>query len=395
MTLDETLRVAIDAFQLDGNICQKQSIDNSSSLIQVGKVIFENPVLSGDKDTTCADCHIDSRALADGIPIAIGVGGKGEGEERLSSGGAIVPRNAFTLFARGDERFSTFFWDGKVQTIDGKIFSPIGEGRSLGFDSALSVAAVLPLLARDEFLGTSKPFNTNRHVDLVESRYFSDKVPAQNTFIQERLNETNDVNVLTLLAALEEANLAKEDLTLPVVGNALASFIKQKTQEECRPSPWEQYIAGNSSSLTDKQKAGALVFYGKGRCASCHSGDLMSDMSFHSIGVPQGDHGPHMFGQDLGRALVTLNTKDRYAFRTPSLVAVSKTAPYGHNGLFPTLEDVVKHHISPIFYFRNLDITERMILESNESIDSRSELLRWIRVDENELQQLLDFLEAL
>ncbi|OXD76775.1 hypothetical protein CA163_41260, partial [Vibrio parahaemolyticus] len=67
---------------------------------------------------------------------------------RLASDGAVVPRNAFTLFARGDSRFNTFFWDGKVQAIDGKIFSPVGEGSSLGFDSALAVAAVLPLLAR-------------------------------------------------------------------------------------------------------------------------------------------------------------------------------------------------------------------------------------------------------
>ncbi|MBF4237599.1 cytochrome c peroxidase, partial [Vibrio anguillarum] len=121
-------------------------------LTQVGKIIFERPVLSGDKDTACANCHLDNKALADGLPLAIGVGGSGEGEERLTSGGAVVPRNAFTLFARGDERFNTFFWDGKVQSVDGIIFSPIGEGTLLGFDSALSVAAVLPLLARDEFL---------------------------------------------------------------------------------------------------------------------------------------------------------------------------------------------------------------------------------------------------
>ncbi|MBF4318228.1 methylamine utilization protein MauG, partial [Vibrio anguillarum] len=185
------------------------------------------------------------------------------------------------------------------------------------------------------------------------------------TFIQERLLETKDPDVINLLAALESANLSKEELTLPLVGNALASFIRQKTREDCQPSAWEKYITGDHSSLSKVQKEGALLFYGKARCASCHSGDLMSDMSFHSIGVPQGNQGPHMFGQDLGRALVTLDTKDRYAFRTPSLVAVSKTAPYGHNGIFPTLEGMVKHHISPIFYFRDLKISDQVILENN------------------------------
>lgn len=395
MSLDQTLKVAIEAFQLEGNVCQKQSMIKPSSLAQVGKVIFERPVLSGDKDIACSNCHLDNQALADGLPLAIGVGGSGEGVERLASGGAVVPRNAFTLLSRGDERFNTFFWDGKVQHVDGKIFSPIGEGTSLGFDSALSVAAVLPLLARDEFLGNSKPFNTNRHVDLVESQYYIDKVPAQNVFIQERLRETSDPDVLILLDALESANLSKQELTLPLVGNALASFIRHKTGEDCQPSAWEKYIKGDNSSLSEAQKAGALLFYGKARCASCHSGDLMSDMSFHSIAVPQGSLGPHMFGQDLGRALVTLIAKDRYMFRTPPLVAVSKTAPYGHNGIFPTLEGVVKHHVSPIFYFRDSKISDQMILENNESMDSRSEILRWIRIDENELNQLLEFLGAL
>ncbi|WP_114784322.1 His-Xaa-Ser system-associated MauG-like protein [Vibrio tetraodonis] len=395
LTLDETLYVAINAFELEGNLCQKKSEPKSSSLTEIGKIIFERPVLSGDKDTACANCHLDNQALADGLPLAIGVGGSGEGEDRMKSEGAVVPRNAFTLFSRGDERFNTFFWDGKVQKVEGKIYSPIGEGFSLGFDSALSVASVLPLLARDEFLGTSKPFNANRHVDLVESQYYIDKIPAQNTFIQERLQEIKDPDVLNLLAALESANLTKEELNLQLVGNALASFIRKKTNEDCQPSPWQKYIRGNNSSLSKDQKEGALLFYGKARCASCHSGDLMSDMAFHSIAVPQGEQGPHLFGQDLGRALVTLDTEDRYTFRTPSLVAVSKTAPYGHNGIFPTLEGVVKHHISPIFYFRDLNISDQMILKNNEAIDSRSELLRWIRLDENELDKLLAFLNAL
>ncbi|MCQ4504655.1 methylamine utilization protein MauG, partial [Vibrio parahaemolyticus] len=77
------------------------------------------------------------------------------------------------------------------------------------------------------------------------------------------------------------------------------------------------YINGDTSAFSEVQKRGAILFYGKERCASCHSGDLMSDMSFHSICVPQGNQGPHMFGQDFVRALVTLDNSDRYAFRTP------------------------------------------------------------------------------
>ncbi|UTM59576.1 His-Xaa-Ser system-associated MauG-like protein [Photobacterium sp. CCB-ST2H9] len=395
LNIDDSLKVAIDAFQLKGNVCDKNKLTKFSPLASIGEVIFERPVLSGDKDTACANCHIDNKALADGLSLAIGVGGKGEGSERLASGGAVVPRNAFTVFARGDNRFTTFFWDGKVQRVDNEIYSPIGEGFSMGFDSALSVASVLPLLARDEFLGTSKLYDSNRHVELVENQYYHDKVSAQNIFIQERLKEIDDKDVLKLLNALKNIGMPKEDLTLPTVGNALASFIRKKTQDLCQQSAWEKYILGKTSALSLRQKRGALLFYGKARCASCHSGDLMSDMSFHSIGIPQGLQGPHMFGQDLGRAMVTLDTKDRYKFRTPSLVSVSQTEPYGHNGIFSTLEGVVKYHISPIFYFRNSEVSENMILKNNESFASRSDLLRWIRIDESELKDLIEFLQAL
>lgn len=92
------------------------------------KLFFKRPVLSGDKDTACTNCHLDNKVLTDGLPLAIGAGGIGEGEERLASGGAVVPRNAFTLFARGDSRFKTFFWDCKVQAIDGQIFHPLARG---------------------------------------------------------------------------------------------------------------------------------------------------------------------------------------------------------------------------------------------------------------------------
>ncbi|GLT16839.1 methylamine utilization protein MauG [Vibrio zhanjiangensis] len=396
LSLDDSLDVAISAFQLKGNVCDKSSPPDPNNLSSLGKIFFERPILSGDKDISCANCHIDNKALADGLPLAVGVGGIGEDKERLISGGAVVPRNAFTLFARADERYTTFFWDGKVQMADNEIYSPIGEGYSMGFESALSVAAILPLLSRDEFLGHSNgPYNSNSHVELLENQYFNDKVKAQNKFLQDLLKDTNDADIRILVQALNNAEIAKQNFTLSVVGNALASFIREKVKVTCEPSNWEQYINGDKRALTEKQKEGALVFYGKGRCAACHSGDLLSDMNFHSVGVPQGTQGPHMFGQDLGRALVTYRTEDRYKFKTPSLISVSKTAPYGHNGIFPSLESVVKYHINPMFFYRNPKVTDEMILKNNESLASRSEVLRWIKIDEEELVSLLKFLETL
>ena len=52
--------------------------------------------------------------------------------------------------------------------------------------------------------------------------------------------------------------------------------------------------------------------------------------------------------RDVGRMGESDTLKDAYRFRTPSLRNVALTAPYGHNGAFPTLESMIQHHSNPI-----------------------------------------------
>ena len=59
---------------------------------------------------------------ADGIPNAVGVGGIGEGSERVKSYGAILPRNTLPLWGRGIENFNTLFWDGRIERVEDYIF---------------------------------------------------------------------------------------------------------------------------------------------------------------------------------------------------------------------------------------------------------------------------------
>jgi cytochrome c peroxidase len=77
---------------------------------------------------------------------------------------------------------------------------------------------------------------------------------------------------------------------------------------------------------------------------------MMTDQDFHNIGIPQfgpgkGD-GPDT-KDDFGRERVTKSAGDRYKFRTPTLVGVALTAPYGHDGAYLTLEAIVRHHLDP------------------------------------------------
>lgn len=396
LTLDQQLKLIVEVYNLAPVLCEVDPKLVDEKKAAVGEVLFSTPVLSGHNDTSCQTCHLEDKALTDGLALAVGVGGHGEGEERLQSDGVVVPRNAFTLFGRAAADYRVFFWDGKVHAVDNQIFSPIGEGRALGFDSPLAVATVLPFLARDEFLGRQFLFESTAHLDLIDSSYYGEKVNAANQVLKGILEDSENDLVKHLLDVIDESGFSPDDITLPFVGNALASFIASIVGD-CPLTSWERYLRGELSALSDTEKKGAVVFFGKGRCAACHSGSRFSDFNFHSVGVPQGDFGTHIHGQDIGRAGVTYETPDRFKFRTPPLLLVSKTSPYGHSGAFETLEDVVMFHINPVpFFVENGWSSERERMTYGKILGTRSELLKFIDVSsEEELAVLVAFLRTL
>ena len=124
------------------------------------------------------------------------------------------------------------------------------------------------------------------------------------------------------------------------------------------------YVAGNTDALTDFERRGLGIFMRDGRCIACHNGPHISDGQFHKIGVPDG----HITGdprvmevirfdakrrnyegwadltENPGRALVTHDPDAIGRFRTQDLHNIPDTAPYMHNGVFATLEEVVAHY---------------------------------------------------
>ncbi len=124
------------------------------------------------------------------------------------------------------------------------------------------------------------------------------------------------------------------------VARAVASYVRTIVAGD---SPFDRYRDGDRSALTRQEERGVAVFFGPGRCASCHSGPTFTDELFHNTGVAwrDGDNGIPVV-VDLGRAAVTSADKDRGAFKTPTLREVARTAPYMHDGSIATLEDVVE-----------------------------------------------------
>lgn len=136
-------------------------------------------------------------------------------------------------------------------------------------------------------------------------------------------------------------------------------------------SPFDRYMAGDKSAMSESAVRGFAIFAGKGKCVTCHVGPNFTDENYRNLGV--GIDGPK---PDLGRYEVTKKEEDRGAFKTPTLRNVALTAPYMHDGSENTLMDVIE------FYNRggnknpNLSAgVEPLNLTEQEKVDLRNFLL--------------------
>ncbi len=112
-----------------------------------------------------------------------------------------------------------------------------------------------------------------------------------------------------------------------------------------RNSPYDRYVEGDDDALSVVQRNGLELFFTKAKCATCHNGPMFSDFRFIVQGVPQEGTGKAVIpGDDTGREEHTLDSADRYAFRTLTIRNVELTPPYMHDGVFGTLEEVVRFY---------------------------------------------------
>ena len=117
------------------------------------------------------------------------------------------------------------------------------------------------------------------------------------------------------------------------IAMAVASFMRTIVSSD---SPWIRYRNGDDAALSEDAKKGYDIFANKAKCTNCHDGLLLTDMQFHNVGIGMDAETP-----DPGRAKVTGNEADTGAFKTPTLIDVSESGPYFHNGSVATLEEAV------------------------------------------------------
>jgi cytochrome c peroxidase len=123
--------------------------------------------------------------------------------------------------------------------------------------------------------------------------------------------------------------------SLQHIAEAIAAFERTIVSQN---SAFDKYMLGNSEAMNGAALRGMALFRGKARCVLCHNGPNFTDNQFHNLGVPQ--VGP--LKEDLGRFMVSRQERDKGAFKTPTLRSIIETAPYMHDGVFKTLEEVVQ-----------------------------------------------------
>ncbi|MCI0388583.1 MAG: right-handed parallel beta-helix repeat-containing protein, partial [Acidobacteria bacterium] len=249
--------------------------------IELGGLLYFDPVLSGNNEQSCATCHHPDLGFSDGRNSSMGFGGKGVGPDR--KGGHQVRRAAPTIWNAAFNHKQ--FWDGRANDLEDQ--------------------ARFPITSADE------------------------------------MNQNPDELVKELKAIPEYVRLFDKafgggsSVTMENVTFAIAAFERTIISNN---SPFDRYAEGDSSAMTVEQRRGLTLFRSlKTRCFECHGFPTFANPDFKVIGVPKMPGHP----DDLGRSEIEGGDPYKNAFKVPTLRNVALTAPYMHNGRFQTLEQVI------------------------------------------------------
>ncbi len=311
-------------------------------LAKIGQLLWFDTITGLNDDNTCAGCHSPTHGFGDTQSIAIGIQNNGVvGMHRTG------PRN----MRRSPMIINTAFyprlmWNSRFVALSGDPFNnsagfsfPAPEGRILSAQSHLLAAqAFIPPTERTEVTG----FDFEGDNDAIRAE------------LTQRLNQTPAYRILFSSVFREVREGAP--ITFDMFALAISEFEFTLTFAN---APIDQFARGQHNALTEDEKRGALLFFGKAGCTACHavddaSNEMFSDFKDHVIGVPQispretnNTFDGAGANEDYGKAQITSATADRYKFRTSPLRNVAVQSTFMHNGSFTSLEDAVRHHLNP------------------------------------------------
>lgn len=333
--------------------------------IELGRLLFYDPVLAGEKDISCGVCHHPSLHFADVQQLGIGAGGDGLGANRVPGSSAVSgqqiplePRHTPTVLN------SAFNGDGSTEPDpDGMM---LWDGNAVGLEGQ----PVLPLITRVEMLGDAFPAAVA--LDSVFARLRSNPRYVE-LFAEAFPEEASGPGGATPEAVIDSSTYVR----------AVAAFVRELVGRDSR---YDRYVRGEDGALSQLQKQGLELFFGEAGCAACHGGPMLSNFRFIVNGTPQIGPGKETVpGDDMGRMEVTGDPTDRLAFKVPSLRNAELTAPYMHDGVFATLEEVVR------FYDRGARPRHEMVTDEMLHPSLREPL----GLTDAEVEALVAFMESL
>jgi len=404
---------------------------NTTPVVELGKLLFFSQGLSGrgdedEFDTACASCHHPALAGSDDLSLPYGVNSDvpellGPGREFLGSNDTpIIGRNSISLINIGlwDHALNH---DGSVESLNPVAFANGSVGSISTPDSGFGVAdddAGENLVTAQTRLSLANA-HMMRNGDLDD-----DDTNDVIDDIVDRLRDDN--NDLPVNNWLEEFRTGFEDPTgtateLITPTNLITALAEYQRSLVFTVSPWARYAAGgNLDAISLDAKQGAILALtsvndGGLGCVDCHSGDFFTDEQYHVLAVPQigagmGNDNGQNTDDDFGRFNVTGVEADRYAFRTPTLLNVARTGPWGHDGAYTTLEAMVRHHFDPEtnveeYNASQLDpeISAANVQENtgfaidvlNDQIDNDQTLLVRLTTGDQQVTEIMAFLNAL
>ena len=273
--------------------------EKDEAMVELGRLLFFDPRLSGDSSTSCASCHAPEYGYGDGAELSRGYPGTKHW------------RNAQTL-VNSAYLTNGLHWDGSVGSLLHQVPGAMGTA-----------------------------FAANIDVTMAEERM--KQIPEYRNRFLEIWGEDPTIEQITQAIAAYEHSLVSAD------------------------SPFDRFAAGDVFGFSPEAARGQVIFAGKGNCVSCHNGALATDEDFHNTSVPRNPEfledplvqvtfrsAMRGFGvakevyegldRDPGLYAVTQNDEDMGKFRTPPLRYLTFTAPYMHNGIFYTLDEVVNFY---------------------------------------------------
>ncbi|HJL17457.1 MAG TPA: cytochrome c peroxidase [Sandaracinaceae bacterium LLY-WYZ-13_1] len=308
--------------------------------IELGRLLFFDRELSGNRNVACASCHLPFHHAGDQLALGRGQGAEGLGHER--TGGPRLPRNTVEPFNRSFA--SALFWDGRVEErADGTIAAPVPLPD--GIDTVLEAQALLPLLDRDEMRGEPGDVAVDGRPNELAALEGEAAVWAA---VMDRLMA---IEAYRRLFASVFPDVPEGEHGIVHAARAIAEF--EMFLWELTDTRFDDYLGAvgtppEDGALVGPARRGAALFFGAAGCATCHDGPLLGGGRYANIGVPQlGPGKDAATGLDEGRFLVTGDPADRFAFRVPPLRNVRLTGPYMHDGAYDTIEDAIRHHADP------------------------------------------------